>query len=190
MKKKTETPVFLRGRKTILRPLSESDLPLCQKWINDPEVRVFIKNIFPMTMGAEREWLESRSKKNDKDIILIIEVKGRPIGSMGIHGIDWKDRTATTGALIGEKQYWGKGYGTDAKMALLDYAFNTLNLRKIMSRVIAFNARSLAYSLHCGYKVEGRLRRQHFVGGRYWDEIILGLFRSDWLKCWEKWRKG
>ncbi|MDE1967131.1 MAG: GNAT family N-acetyltransferase [Patescibacteria group bacterium] len=119
MKKTTETPVFLRGRKTILRPLSESDLPLCQKWINDPEVRKFIKNIFPMTMGAEREWLESRSKKNDKDIILVIEVKGRPIGTMGIHGIDWRNRTATTGALIGEKEYWGKGYGTDAKMALI-----------------------------------------------------------------------
>jgi RimJ/RimL family protein N-acetyltransferase len=115
----------------------------------------------------------------------MIEVSGKPIGTMGIHSINWKDRTATTGALIGEKEYWGKGYGTDAKMTLLDYAFNTLNLRKIMSRVYAFNGRSLAYSLHCGYRVEGRLLRQRYAYGRYWDEIILGLFKSQWLPYWE-----
>ena len=156
------------------------------KWINDPEVRQFVTRVFPATEGQEREWLESASKKTETDIVLVIEVKGEPIGTIGIHGINWKDRTATTGALIGEKDYWDKGYGTDAKMVLLDYAFNTLNLRKIMSRVKAFNKRSIAYSLHCGYTVEGRLRRQHFVGGRYWDEIILGLFKNQWLPCWQK----
>jgi RimJ/RimL family protein N-acetyltransferase len=177
--------VFLRGKRTILRPLSESDIPLLQKWVNDPDVRQFVKRVFPATEIDEHEWIESLSKKVGKDIVVMIEVKGKPIGVMGIHGINWKDRIATTGAMIGEKEYWGKGFGTDAKMALLDYAFNTLNLRKIMSRVHAFNKRSLAYSLHCGYKIEGRLIRQRFSHGRYWDEIILGLFKSQWLSIWE-----
>ncbi len=61
---------------------------------------------------------------------------------MGIHRINWKDRTATTGAVIGEKAYWDKGYGSEAKMLVLDYAFNMLNLRKICSQVLAFNKRS------------------------------------------------
>ena len=183
---KKQQIVFLKGKRTSLRPLAEGDIPLFLKWVNDPEVRRFITRIFPATEGDEHEWLERLRKKPDTDIVLMIEVKGRPIGTIGIHGIDWKNRIATTGALIGEKEYWNKGYGTDAKMALLDYAFNTLNLRKIMSRVKAFNRRSLAYSLHCGYAVEGRLRRQHFEGGKYYDEFVLGLFKNQWLPYWKK----
>jgi RimJ/RimL family protein N-acetyltransferase len=181
--------VFLRGKKTVLRPLLESDIPLLQKWINDPDVRQFLTCIFPAMEAGERDWLEHIHKNPDKNVVLMIVVNGQPIGTMGLHGINWKDRVATTGAMIGEKSYWGKGYGTDAKMTLLDYAFNTLGLRKIVSRVFAFNGRSLAYSLHCGYEIEGRLKRQRFVHGRYWDEIILGLFKSQWLPYWEKYNK-
>ena len=179
--------VFLKGKKTTLRPVSEKDIPLFLRWFNDPEIRPFITAMFPMTEGGEREWVEGLAKKSDKDIVLVIEVKGSTIG---IHRINWQSRVGTTGAVIGEKEYWNNGYGTDAKMAVLDYAFNTLNLRKISSSVKAFNKRSLAYSLHCGYKVEGRLRRQHFALGKYWDEVVLGVFRDEWLPHWERYRKN
>ncbi len=183
------TIVFLKGKRTTLRPISEKDIPLFLRWINDSEVRQYIATIFPVTENDEREWVASLGKKSDKDVVLMIEVKGKPIGTMGIHRIDWHTRIGTTGALIGEKGYWGKGYGTDAKMTLLNYAFNTLGLRKVMSSVKAFNTRSLKYSLHCGYVREGCLRKQHFVNGKYWDEIILGLFREEWLPYWEKYNK-
>jgi RimJ/RimL family protein N-acetyltransferase len=180
--------VFLKGKKVTLRPLSENDAPLLAKWVNDPDVRQFVSNIYPKAESSEREWIESLKKKSGTDIVLGIVVKKKLIGVIGIHKIDRKDQIATTGALIGEKKYWGKGYGTDAKMAVLDYAFNTLNLCKIMSSVFAFNKRSLAYSLHCGYKIEGRLKQQRFVNGKYWDEIVLGLFKSDWLPYWKKYQ--
>jgi RimJ/RimL family protein N-acetyltransferase len=189
MKRKDQTSdrvVFLRGQRTTLRPVEESDIPKLQKWINDPDIWKFLKRTFPLTQGDEREWLLSLQKKSDTNMVLIIEVGGRAIGTMALANINWKDRIATTGAVIGEKAYWGKGYGTDAKMALLDYAFNVLNLRKIMSRTVAFNKRSLAYSLHCGYRLEGRLVKQHYAQGRYWDELILGCFRHTWLPLWKE----
>jgi len=99
-----------------------------------------------------------------------------------------QSRVATTGAVIGEKDCWNKGYGTDAKMALLEYAFNTLNLRKIMSSVIAFNGRSKRYSEKCGYRVEGRIRAWHFKNGRYWDEMIMSVTKSQWLAAFERYR--
>jgi len=182
--------VFLRGRKVILRPLNkETDLESCLRWINDQEVGQYIKSSRPTTRKEEEAWFDGLSEK-DSEIILAIEtLDGKFIGTMGIHRINSKDRTAMTGALIGEKEYWGKGYGTDAKMILLDYAFNTLNLRKICSAVIAFNKRSLQYSLHCGYKIEGTKRKQIFRKGKYWDEILLGLFKEDWLPIWRRYRK-
>ena len=188
-KTKPTDAVFLRGKRVVLKPINDEHIPLLMKWINDPEVRQYVIANFPKTERDERAWLESLIKSSYTGVVLLIEsVEGVPIGTMGIHRIDWRCGVATTGAIIGEKEYWGKGYGTDAKMALLEYAFNTLNLRKICSTVYAFNKRSLAYSLHCGYQVEGRRRLHIFKNGRYWDLIELGLFKEEWLPYWKKYQ--
>ena len=191
MKNKTQDHqvVFLRGHKTFLRPLEETDLPLLTKWINDSEVTRYLVTFLPMSKESEKEWFSKLKDRKDEITLGVCLLDGTLIGVMGTHHINWRDRTTTTGAFIGDKRYWGKGYGTDAKMQLLNYCFNTLNLRKIMSRVIAFNERSLAYSKHCGYVIEGRSRLETFKEGRYWDVIDLGLFKEEWLPYWEKYQK-
>ena len=182
--------MFLRGKKTVLRPLHESDVSLLTKWINDPEVTQFLVANMPMMQIAEKKWVEGLAERKN-DIVLMIQTStGIPIGVMAMHGINWVDGTTTTGAFIGEKSYWGKGYGTDAKMALLNYAFNTLNLRKICSRVLAFNKRSIAYSMHCGYVDDGVERKHAFKNGQYHDVVNLALFKGAWLPYWEKYKKG
>lgn len=181
--------VFLSGKLVNLRPISKLDIPTITRWINNPEVRHYLSTIFPQTEKAEEEWYEKISNSKT-DIVLVIETKaGVAIGLMGIHRIDWVNRNATTGAVIGEKEYWGKGYGTDAKMILLEYIFHTLNIHKVGSSVFTFNKRSLHYSLHCGYKVEGRKRKHIWRSGKYWDLIELAVFYPDWLPIWKKYRK-
>lgn len=185
---KKQGVIFLEGRLTNMRPFSKEDVLAITRWINDPAVREFISAFLPQTEKQEEEWVEKGS--NEKNIVLCVETKsGIPIGSMGIHNIDWVSRKATTGAVIGEREYWGKGYGTDAKMQLLNYAFNVLNLHKICSDVIAYNKRSLYYSLHCGYKIEGRRRKHNFKNGKYWTLIELGLFKEEWLPIWKRYQK-
>ena len=181
--------IFLEGRKTILRPLHTSDAPVLVRWMNDPEVRRFISRITPVSEGAEKAWMESLDRRTE-DIVLMVETKeGVPIGVMGIHKIHWQNRTATTGAALGEKTYWGKGFGQDAKMALLRYAFHTLNLRKICSVCYAFNHRSAAYNLKCGYRIEGRRRKQAYRNGKYHDEILLAIFREWFDRKWKKYQR-
>jgi RimJ/RimL family protein N-acetyltransferase len=180
--------IFLEGRKVNLRPFSKEDVHSITRWINDPKVRGFISSTFPQTEKQEEDWI-NKLGSDDKNIVLGIETKdGKLIGIMGIHGINWIYRTCTTGAIIGEKDYWNKGYGTDAKMHLLNYIFNALNLHKVCSSVLSYNKRSLQYSLHCGYKIEGR-RKKHVFKSRYWDLIELGLFKKDWLPIWKKYQK-
>ncbi len=181
--------VFLEGKRIILRPFAKVDVPTLTRWINDPKVREFITATLPKTEEQEEEWLKNLSS-NDNNIVFAIETtEGALIGLMGIHQINWKDRVCTTGALIGEKEYWGKGYGTDAKMALLDYIFNTLNLRKVCSSVYAYNKRSLQYSLHCGYKIEGMRREHIYKDGKYWNLIEFGIFKKEWLPIWRLYKK-
>jgi len=182
--------IFLSGKKVNLCPYDrEKDLVNCQRWINNPEIRVYIENVFPITLQQEEEAIQ-RLSSDPKTVFLIIETKrGIPIGVMGLHKIDWISRTALTGAFIGEKELQGVGYGTDAKMTLLNYAFNALNLRKINSGAIAFNRRSVAYNLKCGYHIEGRKKRQVFRSGKYWDLILLAVFKKDFLKAWKEYQK-
>ena len=182
--------VFLKGKRIILRPINkETDLEKCVIWTNDPEVTNFLSLVYPVDKIAEGEWFDKLSKDKNNVILAIETLDGKFIGTMGLHGINWINRTATTGALIGEKKYWGKGYGTEAKMLVLNYAFNQLNLRRIKSEVIAYNKRSLNYSLHCGYEIEGRKKQEIYKNGRYWDLIQLGLFKNKWLKVWKKYQK-
>lgn len=196
VKKSTEKPgtkrvVFINGKHLYLRPPSKSDLPNFVRWFNDPEVWIFLNRIYPMTEMAEEKWLERLAERTN-DIVLVIVLKGRtpvqdrPIGTIGIHGIERENGVATTGAVIGEKDCWNKGYGTEAKMILLEYAFNTLNLRKIYSRVLAINPRSRAYSEKCGYVIEATLPKAHFRNGCYIDGYILAVYADTWRVLWAK----
>ncbi len=143
----------------------------------------------PRTEKDEEEWF-NKLGSDDKNIVFGVETKdGSLIGCMGVHRISWRDRVCTTGAFIGEKENLCKGYGTDAKMFLLEYIFNTLNLRKVCSEVIAYNERSIQYSTKCGYKPDG-IRHQHvFRKGEYWDLVQLAVFREDWLPIWKTYQE-
>lgn len=192
MSEEKERAVFLCGKKTILRPIDpERDLEKCLRWVNDQEIQKFVAGYLPMAALAEIEYLKKKaSSVPTNDIMLAIETQeGVHIGNIGLHNINWKDRTATTGTMIGEKEFWGRGYGTDAKMTLLSYAFYSLNLRKICSSVLAYNERSLRYSLRCGYKQEGVLRHQRYKNGRYYDELLLAVFKKDWRPLWRRYQK-
>lgn len=193
MSKETrETAIkFLIGKRIYLRPLFEEDIHLLMLWTNDPEVRLFLNRGFPTMEAEEKEWIEYLHKNKGCNIVLMIcLIEGdKPIGTMGLHGINQKDGTATTGALIGEKEYWGKRFGTESKMILLNHAFNTLNLRKVCSSVLAFNKRSRRYNDKCGYRIEGTLKKQYFVNGRYVDEVLMAVFKDDFMPLWRVFKK-
>lgn len=186
---KKEPVAFSRGPRVTLRPLNKAtDLPLMTKWINEPDVTRFLSIWRPMMEKDEEKFLDSLVGSTT-DIVFGIEVRGKLIGVMGLHHIDWVNRRAITGALIGEEKRRGKGYGTEAKMLLLEYAFNSLNLAKVNSGVIAFNRRSEACLLKCGYRKEGVRRSEIFRHGKRWDEIMLGVTKRYWLPYWKEFQR-
>ena len=111
------------------------------------------------------------------------------IGTMGLHQIDFRSGTAATGAVIGDAAYRSKGYGSEAKMLLLDFAFHELNLRKVYSHVVDYNKRSVAYSEKCGYVEEARIPQHYYKKGRYCDQITLAVYRKPWEKLWKQFSK-
>lgn len=180
---------FRTGKRVALRPFQMEDAPLLTKWINDPEVTKYLKRSHPTTLTQESDWLKTLGQSRENVVLGIELIDGPLIGSMGLHHISWINRTATSGAFIGEAVHHGKGYGTEAKMLMLEYAFNTLNLRKVCSTVLAFNGRSQRYNEKCGYVVEGVQKRQMFRNGEYHDLVLMAVFRDEWLPLWEEYQR-
>lgn len=104
----------------------------------------------------------------------------RLIGLIGLYTIFQAQREAFMGIQIGERDFWGKGYGTDALRVLLRYAFDELNLLRVSLSVLEGNERAVRSYEKCGFCLEGRERHAWAYDGRRWDEIYMGLLREEW----------
>jgi len=169
---------MIMGKRVILRALEKEDIKNCWKWINDPEIIKGLYMIFPMSKYEEEKWYE-RSIGDDRNKYFAIEVNKKHIGNIGLHGIDWINRKAELGIMIGEKDYLNKGYGTDAIKTTLRYAFNKMNLHKIQLRVYEFNKRALKCYEKCGFKKEGVMREDLFRDGKYYNAVFMSILRSE-----------
>jgi diamine N-acetyltransferase len=185
----SKSVMFLKGKRLYLRPLDMSDVDRCTRWVNDPEIRDFITIAFPLSKTQEEEYIRS-SSGGDKIKLAIVTYENVHIGNITVDKIDWINRVATTGTMIGEKEYWGKGYGTEAKMLLLDHLFNRLGIRKVHSAAYAFNPRSIKYSLKCGYKIIGRYKDERYHNGSYHDLVLLEVFKDEWQIAHDTWLKS
>ncbi len=105
----------------------------------------------------------------------------RCIGIVEIFWIDYVHRNAGTGSWINLVQDRNQGYGTEAKMLLLEYAFERLNLHVLMSYVWEPNARSAAALLKQGYRSAGRYRLEDVRDGVYRDALLFDVVYPDWL---------
>jgi RimJ/RimL family protein N-acetyltransferase len=84
------------------------------------------------------------------------------------------------GITIGDKAYWGRGYGRDALTVLLDYAFRLRNMRRVTLSVNGTNERAIRAYQACGFVEEGRLRKHVWSAGEYIDLVYMGVFRDEW----------
>lgn len=183
-----QPPIFLRGHLVDLRLLDkDADFERCWTWINDPDVWQYLAVDRPTSRTEEEEFFAK--PRPDRIPFAMVTKEGAHIGNIGLNNISRTHGTAFTGTLIGVKEFWGKGYGTDAKMALLRFAFDALNLRKILSHVLAFNERSANYAKACGYELEAVFRDEMFKAGRYVDTLRFAVYRPQFEAAWERYQE-
>lgn len=174
---------FLIGEKIYLAPVEVDDLNHYLKWMNDQEVTRFLNTRFPLNRDVEKELLESMVREEDT-IVLGIHLKetDKLIGGIGLHKIQQVDRCATFGIVIGDKEEWSKGYGTEATELIVNYGFQTLNLNRIELEVFAYNERGINCYEKVGFMREGARRQARFCDGEYYDVILMGILRQEWEK--------
>ena len=169
----------LVGERIYLSPRNVEDVGIFTEWMNDFYVTDYIgRSHQTVTLQDEKEYLEKTD--NNKNVFAIIDPeKDEIIGNIGLHEIDKINRTATLGIFIGNRNYWSKGYGTEAIQLILDFGFNYLNLNNIDLALMEFNQRALNCYEKCGFKEIGRRRKNKFINGKYYDSILMDILAEE-----------
>jgi RimJ/RimL family protein N-acetyltransferase len=181
MPERAEPVLNVQGDLVALGPLRRELLELYARWANDFEAMSMVGSIVrPLTLDDEQAWYE-RIVGDEHLARFTIYVRDglRPIGTTSLYAIHHANRTATFGIMIGERDCWGRGYGTEATRLVLDYGFNVLGLHNIMLGVRSWNVRGIRAYRRAGFKEIGRRRQAIRLGGRVYDEVLMDCLASE-----------
>lgn len=166
------------------RKAEKNDIPQFVKWFNDPEVREGLMVYLPISLMEEEKWLDDILKRPIEERPFVIEVLKNQdwitIGNCSFFNIDWRNRSAELGIVIGEKQFWNQGYGTKAITLCVELGFKSYNLNRIFLRVYETNPRAIRYYEKVGFVREGIHREGHYQNGKYIDVLQMSILRSEW----------
>ena len=164
------------GKLCLLRALEYSDLDLLRVWSNDAETMSMLGGWhFPVSQMEHEEWFKS-NLGNFLNRRFAIEVDGNMIGTANLVQINWKDRNAFHGTMIGNPKFRGMGIGREVVDLIMRYSFNELGLKRLDSDIISTNTQSLhLYTQKCGWEVEGRQKDWYFRNGTWHDRILIGI---------------
>ena len=169
------------GEKCFLSPIDIDDAAQYAEWLNSEEVfKYLLVGTSVISLDAEKEALLRLSKEH---VYRIVDREtDRLIGNVGLVSINHIHRTAELGIFIGRKEYWGKGYGTEALRLLVDYSFRILGLENIMLKVFDYNERARKSYEKVGFKRIGERRNSHYYNNERHNEVYMDIVKEDFYQ--------
>jgi len=161
---------------------AEVDAPIVAHWSRDTEYHRLSDDApaYPRSVKQARAWLERDSDRAFGFAVRTLS-DDRLIGGIGLWLESWAHGEAWVGIGIGDREYWGNGYGTDAMCLILRYAFAELNLRRVSLGVFAHNPRAIRSYEKAGFRREGLVRSDCLRDGQRQDSVFMGILRDEWL---------
>ena len=175
--------IHLETERLIMRNLQVEDVTRdYAEWLNDPEINRYLINSGKIhTMEDCITYVNSFKSKCDKALIGIFNREtGLHLGNITLSHIYWHRKIAEIGICVGRKEYHGKGIASEALKSVIDFCFSPeLKMHRLIALTHAPNETSTKLFKRCGFKIEGRLRDNDIIDGKYCDAYFLGLLRSD-----------
>lgn len=173
---------MLVGEKVKLRPLKKGDNELFFNWRNDINFIQMAQSLrFPKHELLEEQWLErAMTDISNRNIYFIVETLEDqiPIGFASLMNIDWISRNAFSGFAIMHPEFKGKGLSHDGFYTLFNYAFNQLNMHKLLGHLLAKNEISKKMCFKVGYEIEGTLKDHYYWNNEYHDVLYISAFKD------------
>ena len=173
--------INIEGEKVALGPRRRDLLSTFVRWINDFGVtRSLALGMRPITPEQEAEWYDASGKSQTSATFTVYErATMRPIGITSLDHIDHLNGTAEFGVVIGEKECWGKGYGTETARLMLEYGFTCLGLHSVMLHVHSYNRRAIRAYQRAGFREAGRIRECHRLGQKFYDVLLMDCLSTE-----------
>lgn len=180
--------------RVILRELQLDDVEARYQWCLDKEVTKHLNmpdKYPPFSKDETRKWMEMCiNKTNGYDQKAILDQDNNHIGWIDLKNFDNLNKHAELGIAIGDKNYWGKGFGLAAMLEMLKYGFNELNLNKIWLRVEIDNEKAIKSYKRIGYVEEGILRQDRLRNGKLVDRLRMSILKNEFLQITQKLKKS
>lgn len=154
-------------------------------WDRDSEFRRLLDSgvAYLPSQKEMKKWIEKDldEQSNDQHWFAIRKLDDDALlGDIGLYIVNWTARDAFIGIAIGDRAFWGKGFGTDAMKVIVRYAFNEVNLNRVTLGVFEYNPRAIRAYEKAGFRLEGRERKALNKEGKRWDMLFMGILKSEW----------
>ena len=174
--------------------VSREDVSRIRDWLRDPEVSslwygtddsdghaLHIGYAPEQIEGIDDDGWHQIFSQDERRIYSIYSTEESHIGE-GQLLVEWPLEEAQLFIMIGRKDLWHHHYGTAALVAMLDEAFNSLELHRVWVDVPEYNVHALQMFRHLGFVLEGHLRRTHRKDGDWYDSFAMGLLTDEYSR--------
>lgn len=165
-----------------LRPVQFNDLPLILEWRNRPEIRKLMFTTHEISTEEHYAYFERSWNDLTKRHLLCVAEDGTPVGVVNLNGIDVRNRNAFWGFYSGDPSQ--RGIGTWMGYLALNYAFDVLELHKLMGEVLSTNEPSLHFHKKLGFQLEGVFKEQVLTPEGFADVHRFAHFQNSWVDEW------
>lgn len=175
---------FIVGKGIYLRGLEKEDLKRNMfQWANDSEVTYYMfMGAIPNSMELlEEEYEQIVKSKNDVVFAIVDKKTDVHIGNVGLYTINWISWSGELRIIIGDKEYWNKGYGTEATKLTVQYGFEKLNINKVWLGVNAEHEGAIKAYENAGFVHEGILRQEIYRNGKYYDAVRMSILKDEYF---------
>lgn len=183
MTKKNTHGVFLKGDRVDLVPTNKDHIKSYTAWLNNHKVRKFNRGVIPITPEQYKKWIEGEESGRVKDsfhLEIWHKKDKKPIGMIGFNHINWMNRNGNIGVFIGEPEYWGRDLCPEVVRLFLKYCFEELNLNKVNAEIFNINKRSYRCAEKSGMKLEGTLKSDAYIDGKYYNSRYYSILKREW----------
>ena len=176
---------ILRSGRVYLRPFEPADAELYRRWRADVEPMALAgwHDRAPLSLAQVEARIARLTEEQGRDqhsFLMCLVEDDRPIGEVLLFDLDWTNGSAQLGIFIGEVAEWGKGYGTDAVNALVDFGFAELRLERIWLNVWTENPRARRAYEKAGFVHEGTIRHDRYEHGEHTSGHLMSILRDEW----------
>jgi RimJ/RimL family protein N-acetyltransferase len=175
-------PEAIPGRLVVLRHHRPENLRAFLRWYSDVELaRLTRYAARPLSPPEIQRFFYNRVMGPDFLAMAIHLAKDeRLVGTCAFSQLDGDNGSVLYHITVGERDAWGKGYGTEATDLMLAHAFGPLGLHRVALTVFEFNERAIRSYEKSGFTVEGRARDAILREGRFWDEVHMSILAPEW----------